>query len=208
MPTTLKAFHEKISNNIGRGNSWDTKIPVTVKTAARNLETNFSFEHMRREVSILTVDATAEIFQDTIFNDLVKKVSWIRFVEIAPSGCEFYKYIRETDWDGLSARYDTKANWFIGFSEYTRIDSGFYAYTDWPDSDSASPDLLQKYESLLEAATMMLVGSALRDKTLRDLWNDPNDPFGYQNLFNAVLLSEQEVHNSGEAHVMLPYVPR
>lgn len=208
MPTSLKAFHEDISPRIGRGSSWDSKIPDAVRRAARNLEQTYNFGYMKKLGSVLVKDYDPELIQINLLDDFTKELCFIRFAYVGESGYERYETIPKTSLQEFIARIDSNPDWINEHNSATRLDFCWYAYTDWPTVLSASPDLLQLYESLLLAATMLQIAGSLRDDALRKYWNDPSDPFSYQNQLNTVLLVEQNAEQGAMSYVMNPYVPR
>jgi hypothetical protein len=205
MAVTLQQFHAQVSSAIGRGTSFDDKIPDCVRRAARRLETEFSFAYMQQHASVPAGDMATEFLQE-LFGDRIKKFIYVKATAVSAQGHENSVVIPKTQLINLVQRLDLISGFFTSFETINRFDFGWYAYTDWPESLSASPDLLQSYESLLKASSVMEAASDLRDDALIAFWSNGNNPLSYSALRTAALLAEQEAELAGENLVMQPWV--
>lgn len=193
---TLATFHADISAVIARGSSQAAKIPRWTRHANQWLEQNYSFKFMEKHGES-ALDPLAEAPNVlTLPNERIKSVTMVQPMQLGDRGTRRYgeplpKADRRkvlsldlgypTGWwqvgntlhfDGIVDRaYDLNLMWF--------------EYTDWPTETTATPVMLQRYENLLFAQTLVEAWRELKDPAALADWTNTRDM-----ALRAVLVAE------------------
>lgn len=197
---TLADFHTRVSTHLRRGSQLDAEIASYVKSAARWLEQNYTFDYMKKFVSF-TIDADAATPRKLALpSDRFKAIEFVRIVNDDST----YSYLKKVQAKEIT-EYPSekpKAYWISGMSamylnsvpdEDYSCEMEYSEFTAWPSSTAATPLLLQHYEDLLLYQTLYMFAALMRDRENVPVWKNLRDEF-----LRVATLAQQEREDSNE----------
>ena len=194
----LGDFHQLVSQDVKRGNSLDSVIPLRVAMAAMFLERNYSMLYMRQPIEITLNPADA----NPRFIDLEQDVKSIGYLRYMDSDGNYQRLSRVSPLDIAQLVEGPPGGfWFSGRSAiildktpddaYVLEGEGKF-YTNWPSDLSARPWLVTRAADLLLAQTMIYIGNHLRDLQIVQQYRGMRDE-----SLKTVMLSEEESEYDG-----------
>lgn len=184
---TLAQFYAQVGYELRRGTSLDDLIPARVRQALRTIENLHTFRHqeLRDTPSLISGQSTVAVPSNTIF----KKIDFWRIPLTSPGG---YHYMTQIDGRDAS-RQDTdipNGYWFGGTATTSPFDTiyfdnifdqtyttqrAFSVYTTIPTDTTATPFIIQIFESALLAQTCLLFAPQMRDEKFMALQKAARD---------------------------------
>lgn len=198
MPTTLGEFHSLVKDEVKRGDSLDSIIPLRVKLAVQFLERNYSMEYMRSFMEA-TLDPNVSSPKVITLPAATKSVRFLRAV-----GTTNYHYLKHGGSKDQQVVYDEglpEHFWKLGLSQVIldrkpdkayKLEGELILYTDWPTATNSTPWLLQHGLDLLLAQTMLHMGNFLRDDQIIKQYRGSRDE-----ALRTMMLAEQETSYDG-----------
>lgn len=193
---TLQTLHTDIAAVLARGGSQDAKIPRWVRHSAQWLEQNYSFKYMEKhgEVALDPLAIAPNVLQ--LPNNRVKSVVLVQPYRTEADGRKAYANpLPKADRrDVTSIDLGYPSGWwqvgetlhFDGKPEQTfNLDMVWFEFTDWPTDLNTTPTLLQRYENLLFAQTLVAAWREIKDQAAMQDWTGERDI-----ALRAVLVAE------------------
>jgi hypothetical protein len=192
----LATLHADVAAVLARGASQDAKVPRWVRHSAMWLEQNYSFKYMEKhgESALNPLAEAPNVLQ--LPNNRIKSVTLVQPFRMEDDGRKsFSNPLPKADRrDVLSIDLGYPSGWwqigetlhFDGKPEQTfNLDLVWFEYTDWPVDTNTTPTLLQRYENLLFAQTLVAAWRELKDQAAMQDWtNERNE------ALRAILVAE------------------
>lgn len=209
----LGEFHTLTEAALGRGTALTTVVPTFVRFAARWLERNYTFQYMKKFVTVsIDVDVATTPRYVELGPGAPKSIPMFRWVQSDGS----YRNLRRVepeDMDSLeeaTALSPPETYWIDGVERIVlgatptedingelRVDK----YSVWSESLTSEHWLLDNAEDVLLGQTLVMMASRTRDPKLRETWLSIRDE-GLRTL----LLAEEELQHSNQDY-RLEYIP-
>lgn len=195
---TLATFHSDIAAVLARGASQEGKIPRWTRHAAQWLEQNYSFKYMERHGELWLSPEAETPNVVTLPNERIKKVVMIQPSQMSLSGARrFGDPLPKVDRRQVSSIHLGWPHgwWQVGnmiqfdgiVNEPFLLDMMWFEYTAWPTDPTGVTPLLEQYENLLFAQTLINAWRELKDPEAMATWTAERDL-----ALRAVLIAEDE----------------
>lgn len=198
---TLATFHSDVANALGRGTSLSSQIPTWTKRAVSWLERNYSFQYMKRYLT-LTIDLDADYPNYVAIGDYsFKKFRSLSYLAPGASRRRPLPRVepedRETTPTGNPGGY-----WLDGLSnlvldsipdEALTLHLHANLFTVWPSDTTFNHFLLREGYDILFPRTMMNAARELRNAAMFDTWK--TDLLDNITTFNV---SEEDLQEGGK----------
>ena len=203
---TLATFHTDVANALGRGTSLSVQIPIWTRRAVGWLERNYTFQYMKRYLT-LTVDPDADYPHYVAIGDyMFKKIKSVQY--LAPGGDRKrpVKRIEPGDRDTQPAG-NPSGYWLDGLSSFVldtipeeAIALHIHAdlYTDWPSDTTLNHWMIRQGYDILFPRTMMNAARYLRNAEMFQTWK--TDLTDNITTFNV---AEEDLQNGGKLEQMV-----
>lgn len=195
----LGTFHTEVSNEVNRGTSYDSFIPLRAETAARRIERNYTLKHMERFVTF-TQAATLECPRAIPFpNTRIKSIKFLRYL----NGDSEFQHLKQVDPAQIlsHAEGEPTAFWLDGkdyiwldcdFDEDIDFEFSFIEYSAWDrTNDNYENWLIDHAFDLLLAQTMMLMAPICREDAWLGTYGDMK-----REAERTLFIADQELRES------------
>ncbi len=174
----LGTFHAAIKDICQRGDTLDSIIPTYTRIAAKFIETNHNFLQMKKSSSLAAVAGSREITPPTT---LVKRILDINYENTDGSLTHLTMYDSPKlhlnfEEDFPKTMWQADGKYYLGEipnADYT-LTRWAYEYTTWPTANAGTNYILEEYEGILLAQTIIQMAPSVRNKELNaefaDLW--------------------------------------
>lgn len=196
---TLGELHTMVQQSLQKGTTLDTVIPSRVRQAARWIERNYTFQHMRR-IGTLQIDLGSEFpWAIETPSKTWKSIELVRIVD----GGNIYKLDMDPDYSQqLTFPVERPTRYVLDGVERIMLnanpDKNYYMeifwtqYTSWGVADEFTCWLLENAEDLLLYQTMIHMALFLRDDRMAQTYIGGRDE-----ALRTLLLEAQERVTAG-----------
>lgn len=190
---TLATVHARVRRILAKGTSLDELIVDTVRTAARKIEQNRTYQYMKI-FGQGTLDTASTLPYVIDLPNQVKRIKLLRLVV----NDEYYRIPRGANSEQLSlgegapSRYELDGTSRIVFDAVPDQNYAFHifydAYTSWPTEDSATNWLIENGEEALVREAVLLLRTDIRDQRMLAVETKLRDE-----AYRSLLIADEEI---------------